>query len=329
MIWRRRYLGWLSLTLVLIPGLVGAHAPPDEAYFAIQFPLVLEPVVDGDLGEWVNLPGSYSIPIERVYGRSADGPSQEGGEADTEDLVIRHWLGWSPNTNWLYVATEVHDNRHYSGRQDPTALWQDDTWEIAVNVDHTAPEDHNRAGGPVNTIRYIFAVPPVEGVYQTTRPGAWPWLVDGSGYVQFGWDFLGDELGEGIYSYEAAIAPIRSIADDASSPSDGVVFHDLQEGDVVHVSISLGDADGPCPECTGEKDQRLWSTSPAGGSTATNDVVLAEGECFSYKEWGVQIFVDCFGAEPCSEPPSYPYSYCASTAVEASSWARIKASFAE
>ena len=164
-------------------------------------------------------------------------------------------------------------------RENPSAFWQDDAWEVEVNPDHTPTEEHNLEGEPANNFSYKWAVPPVEGAYQFYRPvSALEWLVDGSDWVDFGWSYDGEQFGESTYYYELAITPITSMPNDASATPDQAVVFDLAENEIIHTSVTVGDFDEACTECALESYQGFWTMSPENCCTATNDVVLAEME---------------------------------------------------
>ncbi len=277
-----------------------AHNPPGELFFAAQFPDNLVPQMDGDLSDWdiVPIDGPYWIGNDRLYSPVADIQPVGRGEIDASDINIRNIIGWNDNLNKLYFATSVFDNVHNLDREDPSAFWSDDAWEVEVNPDHTPTEEHNQAEQPANNFSYKWAVPPVEGAYQFFRPNqAIPWFVDGSDWIDFGWGFDGDQFGESTYYYELAITPILSMPRGDDVDESSVVVHDLEEEEVIHLSVTVGDFDEPCTECSLESYQGFWTMSPESCCTATNDVVMAQ-------------------VEP---------SIAALTAVEDVSWGQIKA----
>ena len=294
----------LGLGAVLVMGLSSmafGHAPPGELYFAVQFPDGLTPPMDGDLSDWDVVPiDPYTIRNDRLYSPVADIQPVGRGEIDVSDINIRHLIGWNESANQLYFASEVFDNVHNADRENPSAFWQDDAWEVEVNPDHTPTEEHNLEGEPANNFSYKWAVPPVEGSYQYYRPvSALEWLVDGTEWVNFGWGFDGEQFGESTYYYELAITPITSLPNDASATADQAVVFDLEENEIIHASLVVGDFDEPCTECELTSYQGFWTMSPEMCCTATNDLVLAELE------------PSLEGAAP--------------TAVEDVSWGQIKA----
>ena len=97
-------------------------------------------------------------------------------------------------------------------------------------------------------------MPPVEGAYQFYRPvSALEWLVDGSEWVDFGWGYDGEQFGESTYYYELAITPIIALPNDASATPDQAVVFDLEEDEIIHTSVTVGDFDEPCTECAARK----------------------------------------------------------------------------
>ena len=296
-------LGLAAALITAMSSMAFGHAPPGELYFAVQFPDNLVPTMDGDLSDWDVVPiDPYTIRNDRLYSPVAEIQPVGRGEIDVSDINIRHIMGWNENANKLYVMSEVFDNIHNADRENPSAFWQDDAWEVEVNPDHTPTEEHNLEGEPANNFSYKWAVPPVEGSYQYYRPvSALEWLVDGSEWVNFGWGFSGEQFGESTYRYELAITPITSLPNDASATPDQAVVFDLGENEIIHTSITVGDFDEACTECVLESYQGFWTMSPEMCCTGTNDVVLAEMEPSLMEE--------------------------ASTAVDVVSWGQIKAAY--
>ncbi len=88
--------------------------------------------------------------------------------------------------------------------------------------------------------------------------------------------------------------------DDATA-LEGVVIMDLEEDEIVHLSMTVGDFDEACTECELESYQGFWTMSPESCCTGTNDVVL------DILDPSLEDMVD--------------------TAVEDISWGQIKAGF--
>lgn len=303
---KRRVIAVLSTLFVLCLAIAASgHNPPGELFFAVQFPDNAVPAMDGNISDWAIVPADpYTVRNDRLYSPVADIQPVGRGEIDASDINIRHLIGWNDRRNKLYFMTEVFDNVHNADREDPAAFWSDDAWEVEVDPDHTPTEEHNLEGQPVNNISYKWAVPPVDGSYQYYRPLAnLTWLVDGSEWVDFGWGFEGEQFGESTYHYELAITPIQSMPNDEATALDGVQVHDLEENEIFHLSVTVGDFDEPCTECALESYQGFWTMSPESCCTGTNDWVMAELD---------PQLVAAVG-----------------TAVEQVSWGQIKAGFTE
>lgn len=293
----------LSASLVIAVA-VSAHNPPGELFFAAQFPDNLVPNMDGNLADWDIVPiDPYTIRNDRLYSPVAEIQPVGRGEIDASDMNIRHVVGWNDNSNKIYIMSEVFDNIHNTDRQDAARFNHDDAWEVEVNPDHTPTEEHNQPEQPANNFSYKWAVPPVEGQYQFYRPNAsLSWLVDGSKWVDFGWGFSGDQFGESTYRYELAVTPIESMPRDNATPESSAVEHNLEEEEIIHLSITVGDIDEPTTgDFVLESYQGFWTLSPESCCTGTNDFVMAPVE------------------------PSI--AELSATAVEEVTWGQIKAGF--
>jgi hypothetical protein len=305
---KQSYLVFFAVVLVLsLAAVAGAHSPEGELYFAVQFPDAAVPTMDGDLSDWDIVPEMpYTIGNDRLFSPDAGIRVAERGSTDPGDLSMRHLLGWNESSNQLYIMSEVFDNVHNADRENPSAFWADDAWEIEVNPDATAAEFHNQEGEPVNNFSYKFAVPPVDGAYQFYRPQrGLTWLIDGTKWVDFGWGFTGDQFGESTYFYELAITPILSMPNDEASALDGLVEFDLTEGEIIHVSVNVGDFDEACTDCVDADYQGFWAMSgDVGCCNATSDLVMAPLE---------PAIIEAVAA----------------TAVEGFSWGQIKFGYTE
>ena len=286
----------LSASLVIAVA-VSAHNPPGELFFAAQFPDNLVPTMDGNLADWDIVPiDPYTIRNDRLYSPVAEIQPVGRGEIDASDMNIRHVFGWNDNLNKIYVMSEVFDNIHNNDRQDAARFNHDDAWELEVNADHTPTEEHNVTDEPANNFSYKWAVPPVEGQYQFYRPNAsLSWLLDGSKWVDFGWGFSGDQFGESTYFYELAVTPIWGLPRENATP-ENTEFMDLEENDVVHLSIAMGDLE------SGDEYQGFWTLTAEGSNTSVTDFIATP-------------------PDPALGEPT--------TAVEGTTWGAIKAGFIE
>ena len=287
-----------------------AHDPPDLLIPAAQFPPGAEPVIDGNPVEWGPIPvETYGSVGELMYpvgaatreGRALENASQ--GDINPADFQIKHKLGWSPTTNGFYVLTEVFDDLHFIGRPDPARFWLDDSVEYGLNFKHQASEDQTFNDGDIVTLqKYKFAYPPLEGEWQFYEPqGNLPWLTSGTRWFDIGITFEGEEFGESTYFYELRIRPIAEMPNSESATEDQAVEGILQEGMIIHWGNMISDTDEGGTEDQHRETQ--WSTSPSGAAAnGTTDVLL------SPVDPGIE-FVE------------------QQTAVEATSWARVKAQY--
>jgi len=252
-----------------VVSLAGAHAPPGELFFLVQFPDNAVPTIDGDLSDWNIVPESpYILRADKMFD-PAQFQEAGRGELDLSDFNPVHILGWNENFNKIYFANQVFDNIHNSDRENPSYHWNDDNWEVEVNPTHLAAEEQNLAEEPVNRVAYKWAVPPVEGVYQSIEPiGDLAWLSDGTEYVSYGWSFDGEMFGESTYYYEMSITPINSLPRENATP-ENTEFHDMEEEEIVHISIFNGDID------VADDYQGFWGTTPESSNIALNDFVAA------------------------------------------------------
>ena len=80
-----------------------AHVPSDKNFAAVQVPIresdVANVEVDGNLAEWDNVPSVFWVThddlVESITGTQ--------GDPDAGNLAERIIVGWSPETNLLYV----------------------------------------------------------------------------------------------------------------------------------------------------------------------------------------------------------------------------------
>ena len=287
-------MGLIVVFVLGLASLAGAHSPPGELFFLVQFPDNAVPTIDGDLSDWNIVPESpYVLRADKMFDPAQFNEAGRG-ELDLSDFNPVHILGWNENLNKLYFANQIFDNIHNIDRENPAYHWNDDNWEVEVNPTHLAAEEQNLADEPVNRIAYKWVVPPLEGVYQSIEPiGDLTWLSDGTDYVSFGWSFEGEMYGESTYYYELSVSPIASLPRENATP-ENTEFYDLEEDDVIHISIFNGDIE------SGDDYQGFWGTTPESSNIALNDFVCAPMD---------QQLLDAVGA----------------TAVEGVSWGQIKA----
>ena len=142
--------------------------------------------------------------------------------------------------------------------------------EVEVNPDHTPTEEHNQEGEPANNLATSGPCRRWKVPNQFYRPvRALEWFVDGSDFITFGWGYDGEQFGESTYYYELAITPIISMANDESATPEQAVIFDLEEDEIIHTSVTVGDFDEACTECALESYQGFWTMSPESCCTAT------------------------------------------------------------
>jgi hypothetical protein len=310
---RRTLLRLVAVAGILaVPFAVQAHDPPDLILPAVQFPDGNTPIIDGNLDDWAPVPPEqYGVFTEQMcpVGSSSQegGPNEDAicGGLDPSDMAFTHMTGWNESGNWFYWTSEVFDDVKVARRQDPGRFYWDDSIEYQLNYRHEALEDFNggEGGTIVTSVDYNYGIPPVDGAYEFYRPlRNLPWLVNGTQWVTLGWTWDGEFVdGAGTYFYEFRVRPIAEMPLSEDATEDQVVIGDLSEGQIVHWGQMVNDADEGDGSTNFRKAQ--WSLAPSGGNAAAvTDVLLAPMD--PGITWG---------------PPR--------TAVEATSWGRIKAQF--
>ena len=265
--------GLAAMLVVGLATMAGAHKPEGELYFAAQFPDHYLPVMDGDQSEWAVVPAAYVIPMEKIFSPNKDINDVGRGENDPSEFSVRHILGFNANNDKLYFATEMFDDYHDVGREDAGSLWRDDDWEVRVNVSAVPAEEQNVEGEPINKIIYVHCVPPLEGIYERILPGeAYPWMLNGTEQMAFGWSYDGEMIGgESTYYYEMAIRPIVSMLAEGGT-LDNTEFMDMEEGEIIHFNITTADTDAPEPATY----NGFWAISPGPANNPEVDLVMAE-----------------------------------------------------
>ena len=297
---RRRTALTLSAIMVLAFAIsVSGHVPVGETFFAAQFPDGAVPSIDGDPSDWDIVPETpYHIRNDRMQGSDASIGLRDPGSTDPSDLSMNSVIGWNESANRVYFLVEVFDDIHNVDRDDVSKFWEDDDVEINLNGDHTGQDEANLEGEPWNNHYYGFVVPPVEGqFFFPAFPGP-EWLQPGTDLLDFGWSFTGEQFGESTYYYETAMQVILSIPREENPAQADSPILDLEEGEVIHFSIDIGDFDEP-----GQTYDTFWSVSDDRACCSANsDLFLAA--------------VDPLLEEALANRP---------TAVEEASWGRIKA----
>ena len=279
-----------------------AHEPPGGLLVAVNFPDANVPVIDGDAGEWAPVPldqyGIFSETLYSIHGFAGENVPQGG--LDASSMQIRHLVGWNDGTNNVYITSRVFDDIHITQRQDPGKFFWDDSVEYELNAAHQGRDDLN-PGDDATNFSYKFAFPVYQETFEWYRPiYNLPWLTSGSQWIEIASSHEGEEFGESTYTYELRILPIEKMPRSAEATEEQVEIHDLTEGGVIHITLTVNDVDGGA----GDGDNRIgmWSTNPISCCHAAQDLLLTPAD--PSIDWGA---VD--------------------TAVESSSWGRIKSQF--
>ena len=270
---RLTILGLVAIGLFAFALSAGAHQPPDELLVAVQFPAGNEPIIDGNTDDWAVVPlDQYGIFTESLFSIHGFAGEVGRGELDVSSLQISHLVGWSDATNNNYVLTTVFDDLHTIRRQDLGRFFWDDSFEHEFNWLHEAQEDLN-ANDLRTNFSYKFALPPLEDTFEWIWSRDISWPTSGSKWLEVGYDFEGDEYGEGTYFYELRVFAIDRVPTGGEAQPEQVEEHDLTENEVIHISLTVNEVDGG----DGNETPRtgMWSTNPIQCCFAGNDFLLA------------------------------------------------------
>lgn len=103
---------------LLISTTCWAHLPEGTVRAAVQFPLGQAPIIDSNLSEWDVVTDAYLITHEDL----TETVTGLGTERDAADLALRAFVGWSPETNRVYIMEDRFDDAVWVG---------DESWEGA------------------------------------------------------------------------------------------------------------------------------------------------------------------------------------------------------
>lgn len=314
---KKSFFSLLGIAVVGFALAAGAHEPPGEVTLAVHFPPGSEPKADGDPSEWDAIPRPpYAITSDELFShfgleqRERDGQTLSRGEVNLSSLDTEYVLGWSDAKDRVYYVMKVFDDAHVTRRQELRRFYWDDAIETFFLFNHISGDEVRALndGGFNSSIELTFAVPPIEDSWQFPFCRACTdWLYSGGEFFTFGWSYTGDEHGESTYYYELDLAAKLGYPaglGDALTAAD-VVPVELNEGDIVHFTISLGDVDagdGIKTDATGDlRAGGYWSTTSGDNASwlGQSDLLLS----------------------PLDDTIDFP------TAVESKSWGRIKAQF--
>ena len=244
---------------VALTGAARAHQPEGGLYPAYQFPEGLAPAIDGDISDWDVVPEPFWLTLEKHFEETVRG----AGTDDLTDLNVRCIVGWSAETNRLYVMAHVVDDYLHNARGEngyPTHEFNyDDDINVVVDADHSGgllfdglwsdlPWEEQEELYYTTGQLYTMLVPPIDGYYSfmyfLNRGTNW-WLTDGTGdlapeYLRTGWTRTGETGGPGTYTYEYMVTPWEFLSVDGPQASTTV---DLEQGNIIHIGFLFKDYD--------------------------------------------------------------------------------------
>jgi hypothetical protein len=280
-----------------------AHFPNAE-FFAVGFTAAGVPTIDGDLSDWDLVPEEYWVTMENDFEETRRGV---GTDFDFDDLNMKLIIGWAPSTNRIYSYLWVSDNIMQSDKRAETARFNyDDESHFVVDADHSGgpiygawndlPEDEWRRLEATTAQLYSTIVPPIDGYWSWIYQGQW-WLTQsGQGsccadLLQIGWQMNGQQGGTGVWHFEHMVTPWEHL--DFDGQENSTIFT-LAEGGTIGIGYLWKDYD----------NSDIYEGSfdfPKNHDVWLNADLMADFELLAPDE-GL-------------------------TAVEASSWGRIKATF--
>ena len=288
----------------------------DILYFMWQWPEGL-PIQDADLSEWDVVPEEYRFTTDDV-GDSIDDPGTKIVQDDASPGLVT--TGIDPSRlSFRYVpsANVVDDRFHwaYERFDDSWSTWSD--IEPKIDADHSGgwfwveegmtDEEGKRAKARGAQPYHLWFS---DGVQQGPGNWAWLWMTPADWYedprfMTAAYTYTGEPLSDGEFhlTAEFALPGFNDFKwDDPDYSFDSI--HDIQEGDIVGITVCLWDSYAGCPPASeeGAECYSKWNLTDAGG----NDGIDAD------------LWVDFVVMELDHE--------ALATAVEEYSWGAIKAS---
>ena len=285
----------IAAGLMLAAGTCWAHLPVGKVFPAVQFPAGKTPSVDGNLVEWDVIPSPYWITHEQL----TETVIGVGTAFDATDMALRAIVGWSPETNKLYLMEDRFDN----------AIWVTTGWEpmeFEFDADHsggmfnvwndvTDQEQKDRLHG-AQAQDYGFN----QGGPGLNHWGKAQWITSPP-YGEFAHTQTAPEGGEGFFQAEYMVTGWDDLDWHGAATS---TMHTLKQDAIVGLNLTIIDDD----DLATAGYEGYWVLSGATDSYYQADLLsdfqLAPVD--SDINWGAQV-----------------------TAVEDQSWGRIKATFTE
>ena len=281
-----------------------AHQRTDRNWAAVQVPIdvdgIRDVVVDGDLGDWDNVPSVFWVTqddlVEVVTGTQ--------GDPDPGNLAERIIVGWSPETNFVYVMEERFDDLWY-GTLDDT----NDKLELVLDADHSGGQFQGDIEG-LDPERWAGATAQ-DWQQSLNNPDNNLWLWGGGvwasvePYAGIRWNVEGEAGGPATLFQESWFTTLDDLPGSSTGPDDSdLIIHTLEEGQVMGIGMAIQDDDnGP-----GNSYNGYWV------STGDVNMYFSADALVDYVLLG-------FDANNWVSDDA--------TAVEEDSWARIKAGFSK
>ena len=278
-----------------------AHVPSDKNFAAVMVPIGVDGVrdlaVDGDLGEWDNVPSAFWTThddlVEMITGTQ--------GDPDAGNLAERIIAGWHPETNLIYVMEEKFDQLWYGSIEETN-----DNLTIAIDANHSGGQYYGEAIEEVFYSREaqhwktVFNAPD-NPIFLWGGTSVWSTAEPWSG-LRFRVD--GEDGGAATVWAESWFTPFDDLPSDSTGPDDDrIIINDLTEGNIIGLGFAVQDDDnGP-----GDGYDGYW--------VHTGDVIM-----YYHADALVDYLLQGFNEDFWVAGDNV-------TAVQNDSWARIKAGF--
>ena len=282
----------LILAIVMVASASWAHLPVDVVFPAVHFPDANIPTIDGNLVDWDVITEGYWINHEQL----TETVKGVGTDWDATDLALRAIVGYNPNTNKLYVMEDRFDDQ----------IWVTTGWEpmeMVFDADHSGgmfnvwpdveDQDQKDLLHGAHAQNYGWN----QGGPGLNHWGKAQWITEAP-YGAFAKSQTVDEGGEGQFFAEYQLTPFDNLNWNGIDQS---TIGSLVEGNITGYHFTIIDSDI-------ETYEGYWTLSGATDSYFQGDLLS-----------------DFFLAPI---DPDIPWGDQA-TAVESSSWGRIKSTFAE
>lgn len=214
-----------------------------------QWPAGREPVMDGNIEEWKIVPEVYTIRQEDTEELQYNIPT-----IDKADYDLIGWVAFAPSTNHLIIASSVFDDYHERDNTDKDECYcYEDDIEFSFDADHAGDpyvaaygqgegvdEETQKRALNAGMQWWAISVPPVGGEITVSRNfGHWQ---EDPPYHYSGYAFEGEEQGEGTYFYEMSLTGWDDLDWHGADKS---IVHTLKENEVIGLTLSWTDYDGP------------------------------------------------------------------------------------